>query len=47
MTPKQELEKLRELGFDPIKPFKLNEMSKTATKIVNFTIDEGKGQREP
>lgn len=36
MIPRQELEKLREMGFDPIKPFKLNEMSKTASKIVNL-----------
>lgn len=36
MTPKQEYEKLRELGFAPINPFKLNEMSKTANKIVNL-----------
>ena len=36
MTAKQEYEKLKEMGFNPIKPFKLAEMSKMASKIVKM-----------
>ena len=41
MTLRQEMDKATEQGVELIAPYKLNEMSKVANKIVNLLLSNG------